>query len=311
MTTLTEQASNTFNRVMKAHSINLRASPLDFSLGEQCILPALNQRGEMIANELFDLVFPKLSSGTYFNYMTFGAFEKVMETGNLRLFSTKKLSSEGEFVPLCEDLGLTGYWRKSSDGAVEGEHATLMDDLFYKSFVLSSEENCGELWDTFAESGTGIRVAVKIDVHPEYPDFRQVSYQGSPAVTVLNGLLKAFKEAGRHFIPFGISRMPGYYQLKKWSHHKECRLIAKRHLGAHDCFPFQVSRDEQQKCNFIDCSLTSPTCSAFQLRLDDVVPGPNANPQRKSQITELTRKYKDRQAATIASVTSSTPSPSP
>lgn len=302
MTTIADQASITFNRVMEDHSIDLRTTPFDFLILEKCILFTRDQRGTDLANCLFDLVFPPLSSGTYYNYMTFGAFEKVMETGNMRFFSTKKLSSDGEFTTLCEDLGLNGYWRKAAGGAVEGEHKNMMDELFYKSFVSSPENNADELWNTFAENGTGVRLAVRIDVHPDYRDFRQVSYQDSSAVAVLDSLLNAFRENGWNFVPFGISRMPGYCQLGKWSHHKECRLIAKRHPGAHDCFPFKVGRDEGDltKCNFIDCSLTSPTCTLFQLRLVDAVPGPGADEQRKRLIIRLWCDYLAKQTSVTA-----------
>ena len=302
MTTSAEQASNTFNRVMQAHSINLRTSPLDLSIGDNCIIPALNLRGETLSNHLFDLLFPRLKSGIYYHYLTFESFQALVKYESLRFFSTKKLSSIGEFVPLCQDLELDGYWRIGADGKPEGSHVAMMDDLFYKSFVASPEDNASELWGTFAEGGTGVRLAVQIDVHPDYPDFRQVSYQGSPVVAALDDLLRAFCENGWHFVPFGISRMPGYYQLKQWSHHKECRLIAKRHPGAHDCFPFKVGRDEgaRAKCNFIDCSLTAPTCSAFQLKLVDVVPGPLTNDQRRRQIAQLWSAYTAKQTSITA-----------
>jgi hypothetical protein len=300
MTFLAEQASTIFNKVMQAHSIDLRALPHDFAIGNECILPALNRRGEILSNKLFDLLFPRLNSSVYYHYIPFSSFQAVVEQESLRFFSTRKLSSEGEFIPLCRDLELDGYWRLGSGGMPEGEHASLMDDLFYKSFVASPEENAGELWEIFAENGTGARLSVRIDVNSEYPDFRQVSYQGASSIAALESLLKAFREKRRQFVPFGLSRMPGYYQLKKWSHHKECRLIAKRHLGAHDCFPFKVNRDESNlaKCNYIDCSLTNPTCSAFQLKLIGAVPGPNADDKRKADIANLWRKYQASEAGT-------------
>ncbi len=287
---------------MHDHSINLQSSPLDFTIGDKCIFPAWNLRGETLSNRLFDLLFPRLKSGIYYHYLTFESFQEVAKYDSLRFFSTKKLSSIGEFIPMCQDLELDGYWRIGADGKPEGSHVSMMDDLFYKSFVSSPEDNASELWDTFSEGGTGVRLAVQIDVHPGYPDFRQVSYQGSPAVAALDALLNAFREADWHFVPFGISRMPGYYQLKQWSHHKECRLIAKRHPGAHDCFPFKVGRDEGEraKCNFIDCSLTAPTCSAFQLKLMDAVPGPMTDNPQKRQIIQLLSDYRAKQTLITA-----------
>jgi hypothetical protein len=277
MTISAEQAAKTFNRVMRNHSCGLLASAADFSIGDQCVLPALNQRGENFATKIFGLIFPRLSSGIYYHYLTFEAFEKVVEHRCLRFFSTKKLSSEGEFIPLCKDLRLDGFWRLDENGKEIGEHANLMDDLFYKSFVDCPDTNADKLWSTFAGHGTGVRIAVQVDVHPDYADFRRVSYQESESIEILKDLLKAFRANGTNFVPFGISRMPAYHQLKDYAYQNECRLIAKRPPGAHDCFPFRVGRDETQECNYIDCSLHELTCSAFQLKLRDVKPGPSCD----------------------------------
>ncbi len=288
MPSILEQASITFNQVMSDHSVKFSTSPLDFSIGEKCILPALNYRGEILANKLFDQLFPPLDSGIYYNYMNYGAFEKIMETGNLRLFSTKKLCSEGEFIPLCQDLELDGYWRIGSDGNPEGEYASMMDDLFYKSFVSSPEDNADQLWKTFASNGTGVRIAVEITIHSNYPDFRRISYQESRSVEILESLIKSFRKLKYHFIPFGISRMPAYCQLKEFAYQNECRLIAKRHPGAHDCFPFYVDRDKKEQCNYIDCSLQVPTCSGFQLRLASVEPGPSCD---NAKLNEVLKRF--------------------
>jgi hypothetical protein len=286
MKNLADQAAATFNGVMANHAVDIRAFPADFSIGQQCTFPALNQRGERLSNQLFDLLFPRLDSGTYYHYLTLEAFQKVVEHKSLRFFSTKKQSSDGEFIPLCQGLKLDGFWRIGADDKPEGEHSALMDDLFYKSFVSDPDTNAEKLWATFAENGTGVRIAVRIDVHPEYPDFRRVSYQNSNSVAVLKDLLNSFRGLGRHFIPFSISRMPAYHQLKEYAYQNECRLIAKRHPGAHDCFPFQVGRDESQQCNYIDCSLHSPTCSQFQLQLLHVEKGPSCDASRLREILE-------------------------
>ena len=207
--------------------------------------------------------------------MTFSSFEKVLSSGNLRFFSTKKLSSHGEYIPLCQDWGLDGFWREGEGPEPEGVHTNLMDDLFYKSFVSSPKENADKLWQQFAAGGTGVRIAVKITVLPEYPDFRRVSYVGAPRVRAVKELYDAFRELGYRFTPHGLSRMPAYYQLKKYDYQNECRLIAKRPPEGYGRFPFSAQRDEEQDCNFIDCSLTTPTCDRFQLRLTGIEMGPN------------------------------------
>jgi hypothetical protein len=286
MKSLAESAAEIFNRVMERHSYNLHALAGDFTIGSKCILPAINHRGVILANQLFDLVFPKLSSGMYYHYMTMDAFEKVVEHGCLRFFSTKKMSSEGEFIPLCQDLGLDGYWRIDEDGSEVGEHANLMDDLFYKSFVSCPDTNTGRLWETFAGNGTGARIAVQIDVHPDYTDFRRVSYQDSKSIEILKDLLDTFRAIEMNFAPFGISRMPAYHQLRDYAYQNECRLIAKRIPEARDSFPFQVVRDEGQQCNYIDCSLESPTCSAFQLKLVGVTGGHSCDEVRLKSLSQ-------------------------
>ena len=165
-----------------------------------------------------------------------------------------------------------------------------MDDLFYKSFVSCPHTNEEELWEIFADGGTGFRIAVQIDVNPEYPDFRRVSYEGSKSVEALDDLLRSFRELGHHYVPFGISRMPAYHQLHKYAYQNECRLIAKRHPGAHDCFPFRVGRDESQNCNYIDCSLISPTCRQFQLRLAGITPGPFCSSQNARFVVDQAKR---------------------
>ena len=136
-----------------------------------------------------------------------------------------------------------------------------------------------------------MRLKVQINIKPGYPDFRRVAYQGSPAVKALDDILDAFRSSDHHFVPFAISRMPAYHQLKKYDYQNECRLIAKRHPGAHDCFPFRVCRDETQQCNYIDCSLRAPTCSLFQLRLLDVEGGASCEADQNdlNVLLEVTR----------------------
>jgi hypothetical protein len=297
MITIVEQASKIFNEVMRNHSIGLLTSPHDFHTGGQTIIPASREGEVSLAEKLFDLFFPRAESGVYYHYMPFDSFEKVMSFRSIRLFSTKKKDSIGEFITFCRDLGLDGYWREVTDGNPEGIHAELMDDLFYKSFVSCPNTNAEELWETFADQGHGVRLAVQIDTAPGYPDFRHVSYQGNFFITILAELQEKFATAGFQFNPQGISRMPAYYQEGRFSHHNEVRLLVKRpsyddgffsnffsktELAAF--FPFAVNRDGDQQCNYIDGSLQAQTCSWFQLRLVGVVPGPSCDSAKHNRV---------------------------
>jgi len=244
----------------------------DVSITENVVM--LGFKGERLANEIFDFIFPKATSGIYYHYTPFETFQAIVASGKLRLFSTKKKSSVGEFLPFCSDYGLDGYWRLGADGKEEGEHPQLMDDLFYKSFVASPAEAAEELWEQFADKHQGTCLAFEIKVHPDYRNFRHVAYQDSDRVPLLKSLQAAFARFDRKFVTGGLSRMGGFYQLTKHNYQNECRLLVKR-LPDNPSFPFQVHRDTAQDCNFIECDLTKPTCSAFQLRLTGVVAGRN------------------------------------
>ena len=291
MITLAEKASNTFNRVMHDHSINLQATPLDFTPGDKCIFVGCNPSGKALAERLFDHLFPSAPSGTYYHYMTYDSFMATIQSGKIRLFSTKKKSSIGEYAPLCKELGFDGYWRESSNGSIEGVHPELMDELYYKSFVASPEVNAEQFWNQFADNGAGVRIEVKVDVQPGYPDFRIVAYEGSKGVAALKDVLKNFSQAGWNLTFAGTSRIPAYGQLSEFRWQNETRLIAKRHPNGHDLFPWTVYNSEGQECNFIDCSLREQECHHFQIRLIDVVAGPKADAERKEQVSRMFQRF--------------------
>lgn len=268
---------------MSEHGCSIRTTELDFTPGDQCIFTALNARGELLADKLFELYSPKISSGIYYHYTSFVGFQQVISSGNLRFYSTKKRKSIGEFIPFCEEMGLDGYWRRNRHDSEEGEYLSLMDDLYYKSFVSCPKTEAEYLWKTFADQGSGVRLKMQIDVHPDYPDFRKMAYQGTEGHALLKKLLQAYREADSNFVPFGVSRMPAYCQLKEFSVQNECRLLAKRHSGAHDFFPFKVEYDPENDCSFIDCSLTAPTCSLFKLSLIEIETGPYCSDENQKK----------------------------
>lgn len=275
MSISTQKASEIFNRVINAYGYSISTSVFDFTHGNQCVFPAFNERGEQLAARLFELYSPKCSSGTYYHYTGFDSFKNIISSGKLRFFSTKKRNSIGEFIPFCEEMALDGYWSFNDQNQPSGEYFRLMDNLFYKSFVQSPNYESSYLWETFADRGKGVRLAFQIDVHSEYPDFRKMAYQKSSSISLIKDLLSAFRESGCLFVPFGLSRMPAFCQLEEFKIQNEFRLIAKRYPGADGCFPFKVEYDEDNDCNFIDCSLTEPTCSLFKLKLIGMETGPN------------------------------------
>ena len=111
----------------------------------------------------------------------------------------------------------------------------------------------------------------EVNVHPDYPNFRRVAYQNSSQVPILKVLQDAFRPYERRFVTLGISRMGGFYQRKEYSYQVEHRLLVKRFPNAP--FPFEVHSVKGELYKFIECDLNKPSCSAFSVKLLEVVPG--------------------------------------
>lgn len=280
-------ASQTFNQVFESHDVGLSSTSRDLWVGKNTVLTRTTELGLSLADSLFDFLAPSAQSGVYYNYLSPQALRAVIDSKKLRFFSTKKLSSDGEFVPFCKTLGLDGYYREDDFGNRQGISEILMDDIFYKSFVSDPDSNSEEFWNTFAAKGTGARLEVHIDVSDDFSNLRKVSYLNSKELAVFHDLLNAFRSVGTNFTPHGMSRIPAYFQLNEFSHHDEIRLIAKR-LKPPGVFPYEVFRDEEQDCNYIDCSLTEPERKFFKLELRNILPGPNSSQNDRQLISSFT-----------------------
>lgn len=311
MTTLAEKASNTFNRVMQTHSINLQSRPLDFTPGSQCIFIGCNDSSQALAWRIFNELFKPAPTGTYFLYMTYESFLATMGVENLiqskpaklRFYSTNKNSSKGEYCPMCIELGLDKDWREDGSG-IAGHQTEWMDNLFYRSFASNPDYEAERFWREFAAKGTGVRLAIKITTSPHYNDLRFVTYEGSPSVAALLEVREAFHRAGWNLRIAGFPRMPAFGQKAEYNWQQEVRLIAKRYGSNDNAFPWPVSKCSHFACNYIDCSLTPPDSDRFHLRLVDVTPGPNTDGARMKQIAELFDLYQRDRASAMPSATS-------
>lgn len=309
MTTLAEQASNTFNGVMQTHSINLQSRPLDFTPGSQCIFIGCNDSSQALAWRIFNELFKPAPTGTYFLYMTYESFLATVGMENsirtkpakLRFFSTNKNSSIGEYSPMCIELGLDKDWREDGSG-IAGHQTAWMDELFYRSFAVSPDNEPEQFWREFAANGTGVRLAIEITTSPGHQDFRFVTYEGSPAVAALVEVRKAIQQhSGYNLRIDGFPRMPAFGQRAEYRWQREVRLIAKRYGPNDRAFPWPVSRCSRFSCNYFDCSLTHPDSERFHLRLVDVTPGPNTDASKRKQIAELFDLHQQEQASPVPS----------
>lgn len=317
MITLAEHASAIFNRVMEAHSINLQSNPIDFTPGSQCIFIGRNESSQALAWRIFNELFKPAPSGTYFLYMPYESFLATLgvegsirsKPAKLRFFSTNKNSSIGEYCPMCIELGLDKDWRADGSG-IAGHQTEWMDELFYRSFAHSPDHEPERFWDEFAAKGTGVRLAIETTTSSRHPDFRFVTYEGSPAVAALVEVREAIQRLGYNLRVAGFPRMPAFGQKAKFHWQQEVRLIAKRYGPKDSAFPWPVFKCSRFSCNYFDCSLTRQDSDRFRLRLVGVTPGPNTDEDQRRQIADLFHQYQQDCASAIPPATSWTPSPS-
>lgn len=319
MITLAEQASNAFNRVMEAHSINLQSNPIDFTPGSQCIFIGITDSSKTLVEGIFNELFKPAPNGIYYLYMTYESFLLTMGVENLarsqpaklRFFSTNKNSSIGEYCPMCIELGLNKDWRADGSG-LAGHQTEWMDELYYRSFAHSPDHQAERFWDEFTgkdkDKGKGVRLAIEVTTSPRHADFRFVTYEGSPAVAALVEVREAMQHLGYNLRVQGFPRMPAYGQKAEFNWQQEVRLIAKRYGPKDSVFPWPVFKCSHFSCNYFDCSLTHQDSEWFSVRLVGVTPGPKTNESQRTQIADLFEQYQQDCASAMPSATSSIPS---
>ena len=283
------ESSAIFNKAVSTYQMKVRSVPEDFTFGKDCIILGANNRGEQLANEFYDQLFPRSAPGKYYHFTTYGGFKGIVSSGRFRLYNLHKRFNSGEFRTFCRDHNLDGYLSSGADGMEDGYYAELMDDLFFTS--LTTDQGIGSqlLWDRFANHGKGVRLTLQIDPAPGYPNFRAVAYQEPDCLPVMKGLRTAFAERGYHFINLGLSRMGGFYQRREYSSQSEHRLLAKRFPQARQQFPFQVQKEGNGRIQFIEAVLGDKSHPWFAIELLEVLPGKNCS-------TDDIQRYLDNQS---------------
>ena len=103
------QATQHIRAVLKAAGCNVPVPEPAVVVTDDAVLFGFHDQGH--DNALFDFVFPRAPSGTYYQYLPYDVFQLITTSGKLRFYSTKKLTSIGDFRPFCIDYDLDGYGR--------------------------------------------------------------------------------------------------------------------------------------------------------------------------------------------------------
>ena len=137
MSITTRQASDIFNGFFANKQIDILSNPSDFIVCQQTIRIGGVVDEDGLAKQLFDFVTSPAASGIYYHYLSPDALKATLISGCLRFYSTKKLSSEGEFIPFCEELGFDGYVRTDpKSGEKIGIFSDLMNAVSYTHLTL-------------------------------------------------------------------------------------------------------------------------------------------------------------------------------
>ena len=131
----------------------------------------------LISESIIEHHFPKITTEVESAHFTdYKGCKGIIESGELQLASILKWISESEFHSFAETHGLRGY-SESSNG--DPYYKTLMCDLFYASFTKREPNNLTDMWDIYAERGTGAKFVFKMKVVQQRSELRPILYHSS------------------------------------------------------------------------------------------------------------------------------------
>jgi hypothetical protein len=190
----------------------------------------------LATSKLSDIIlknyFPQNPITEYHHFTDIDAFENILATKKLWLFSVKKRFSEDEFKPFYTAHKMDGYeLRKNSVGvALENE---LVENAFYTSFTNTKLSSTAEdyMWEYFAKE-TGVRLV--FEVVNLNTDLRQVYYPQTSTrsdIPLLTDLIEIAKKRNKFLIISRIATIGFFYLPHKYCIEQEFRLLVKRETG--------------------------------------------------------------------------------
>lgn len=213
---------------------------------EQLIVESTGSR--KLSNAILDHMFPKEPSPCeLFHYTKLSALEGIATSREMRLYAVRKHIDECELETFARKHAFMGYLASSQGEAFYRE---LSNDIFYTSLTRPGNKSQADMWNVFAEGGSGVRL--KFRLAPVSADLRSIQYE-QPSRTLLNELNDALAAAGEPlFVPWTISRIGGFYLPSTLGYEDEVRLMVKRHAGGrnearsdgkHEFWPIPIGED--------------------------------------------------------------------
>lgn len=253
-----------FKSVVSGYGLVAIVDENDLTLGEHVTVEHTGSR--KLSNAILDNMFPKEPSPCeLFHYTSLTSLINIASTGQLRLYWARKRIGQGELDTFARKHRLKGYL----DGS-EGEafYKTLSDDLFYTSLTRPGGGDEFDLWRSFAEGGSGVRL--RLSVSPSRAELRAIQYEDT-ADTLLKKLNDALVGEGeRPFVPWSLSKIGAFYLPSTLHREDEVRLLIKGHPGGRD----DVEDDTNNKYWPLPIGISNDFCL---IELLEIHLGPIAN----------------------------------
>jgi len=269
MTTISENMliSTEVNQCLTKHPLNyLPTFDLnDFRTTNKIIT------NHLATSKLSDLIlknyFPQNPISEYHHFTDIDAFENILKTKRLWLFSVKKRFGENEFKPFYSAHKMDGYELKKNSAGIALE-SELVENAFYTSFTNDKLTKKAEnyMWKYFAKN-TGVRMV--FEVNNLNTDLRQVYYPSSPTKTdlpLLTDLCEIATKMNKYLIlnriaTIGFFYLPHYYNIEQ-----EYRLLIKRVTGEY--FNFQFGQKDGYEYLKFPFNITNPLA---ELKLKKII----------------------------------------
>lgn len=198
---------------------------LEIQIRDQVIVENTGNKGRF-SDAVLDCMFPKEKTPIELvHYTKMDVLRSIASSGELRLYSVAKHIGEGELDAFAIKHKLDGYLK----GPGRPYFEELAKDIFYISLTRPGATNAADMWESFGDYGSGVRL--KLRLTPKYADLRGIQYEQSSR-TLLNEINDALA-AGKQppFLPWTISRIGGFYLPSTFKVEDEVRLMVKRHKG--------------------------------------------------------------------------------
>jgi len=222
------QVRTVFQRVLK-HYPEVGPVNLDRLRVTDTIVIEAPDGEKSLSEAILNSCFPHADTGLeYVHYTSFRTLEKVVATGQWRLYWVIRRLDEAEYQTFCHDHGLDGYL--DVDPRTNGRRfVDMCRDLFYTSFTRLPSRNETDMWHNFADQGRGVRLVFRIRPVLKRAELRPVRYQNQLLRTLIQKLQEACKiQLQRSLVLMGISRIGAFYLPMAFNIEDETRLLIKR-----------------------------------------------------------------------------------